>query len=98
MLKILLKSNCPNWNFVLVMSLENAFILQNNNNNKNSFYQQQQKFPFSTVIGKKIPIQGLNACTAQHTDTKIFVFFTLNLNNQSHSYETLKPIDLNLHH
>lgn len=55
MLKILLISNCRKWNFVLVMSYENAFILQNNNNNKNSFSQQQKKFPFSTVIGKKNP-------------------------------------------
>ena len=41
MLKILLKSNCPKWKFFLVMSLENAFILQNDNNN--SFSQQQKK-------------------------------------------------------
>ena len=70
--------------FFLVMSLENAFILQNDNNN--SFSQQQKKILIlNSNRKKKIPIQGLNACTSQQTDTKIFVFFNLNLNNQSHS-------------
>ena len=82
--------------FFLVMSLENAFILQNDNNN--SFSQQQKKFSSSTVIGKKNPNtrpKCMHCPTHRH---KNLCFFNLNLNNQSHSYENLTPIDLNLHH
>lgn len=100
MLKILLKSNCPKWNFVLVMSLENAFILQNNNNNNNKlFFSTTKKILILNSNRKKNPNtrpKCMHCPTHRHKN--LCFFLTLNSNNQSHSYETPTPIDLKLHH